>query len=142
MAGAGILDSEAAFTEKLAQRKLTPLAAKFAEFGWTTYATFAMASEYVVGQGNVEALKTELYEPLLKGTRPELKPAIKLLFIEANTLLNTDLARQASRAGNDTPVAIPNLEREARRQKSQKDHTWGGGQGRQRPVVLRPGSLQ
>ena len=116
---ASLVDSAAAFKEKLVERGLGPLKGKFDALGWTTFANFGVASEYVPGTGDATLLVKEIYDPLL-GTTPEagmvaLKPAIKRLFVESWTLLSADLAKMVDRRDEDKPAKIPGPEREVRR---------------------------
>ena len=108
------LDSAASFSERVTEFGLDAHAARFAAANWATYADLAFTSNFA--PGGDEALFLSDIVAVGFGTRDHAdKRKLRRLFFEAYTMAAADLKRRVTVNDDDLPRAIPNAEREERR---------------------------
>ena len=130
------LDSTAALQERIKETSLADLGPTFETLGWTTYSRLALATDWVSGQSEPKLFDEELATPLLGPPPPnidseEARAAVqrykgqrldlKRIFMEAYTMLAADMRRRVERTDDDAPLVVPTAEREARRQRVQRE---------------------
>ena len=109
------LDSEAVFSKRLAELKLSPFANEFSLRGWTTMGAYAFSCAYTPGSNDYASFDNEVVIPLLGDHGHILKPQLRRLFFEAFTLAALDVQRRASPAEEgDKPKKLPAPERQSR----------------------------
>ena len=109
-----VLDSEASFFERVVDMGLGAFQDKFKALNWVSHGTFAFATDYVPGSGNMVAFNDDIVIPALGLATHPKKLLLRRLFFESYTLAASDLRRRAQASADDAPVAVPNAEKQAR----------------------------
>ena len=108
-------DSEAYFSERINEVGLQACLHQMQGFGWRTMSSFAFASAYLPGSQDDTAFKREVIERLTGDPESAHGPQLRRVFFEAYTMAAADVRRRVERRDEDTPRALPQVEREARR---------------------------
>ncbi len=117
-ASSSLLDSTAAFRERVGQLGLEPMWAAFENRGWITMGAFAFASSFSANASDNDRWVAEVLVPIV-GEAGNMHPSatlVRRLYFECFTAATADLRRRVSRTDDDPPPKMPNAEREQRRE--------------------------
>lgn len=87
--------------------------------GWTSFGTFAFASDYIPGVGDPSTFTTDVIIPLFGDADHVDKVSLRRLFFESFSLVARDMQRRVEGMDSDKPRAVPNPERNSRRERAQ-----------------------
>ena len=110
---AGILESKAYFTGRLAALDLKEYAPKFIEKDWTTLSAFAFSVNYVPGRSDETVMVDKVYKFILGSADHRKEHAVRRLFFEAHAMAQADLSRRISNPDEEgkAPRKLPIEER-------------------------------
>ena len=110
---AGILDSKAYFTGRLAALNLNEFTDKFVEREWTTMSAFAFSVNYVPGRSDEAVMVEKVYKRILGSVDHPREHAVRRLFFEAHTMASHDITRRLSHPEEEgkAPRKLPLEER-------------------------------
>ena len=110
---AGMLESEAYFTGRLAALKLTDFAPKFAAKDWTTVNAFAFSNSYVPGRADESVLAEKVFKVILGGLDHAKEHAVRRLFYESHLMATSEVQRRMTNPEEEgkAPRKLPIEER-------------------------------
>ena len=111
---ASALDSQATFVERVNELGLGEHLEQFKRNGWVSFATLAFSTDYIPGVSSQDGFLNDIVLPGLGKADHPHKLLLRRLFYEAYALGAADLKRRSLVHADDTPVQVPNTEREAR----------------------------
>ena len=110
---AGMLESEAYFTGRLAALKLMDFAPKFIERDWTTVSAFAFSNSYVPGRADESVLAEKVFKPILGALDHAKEHAVRRLFYESHLMATSEVQRRLTNPEEEgkAPRKLPIEER-------------------------------
>jgi hypothetical protein len=114
-----MIDSEACFEQRVRELELEQCLPRLRELNWTTHGKFAFSSDFVPGAGDGGMFVRDVVVPALGRDDHPDKYALKRLFYDSYTLVVNEFRRKLERSSDEQPAAVPDAERERRRQRVQ-----------------------